>query len=183
MTAVNSATDPLLDLVRLAQQGDRRAFEQVFEHSYPTLYRFAFQWSGVVADAEDIAQLAAIKLAKSLGQFRFQSAFSTWLYRLVVNVAIDWARANKRHQGENPPEAEEFAAEGHQGFGQVMLSQLLVKIDSLGAGYKEAVILVLGEGCSHKEAAEILSVKESTVSWRIHQVRQYLAQQDGGSHE
>ena len=170
--------------VRAAQSGDQQAFAQVFDHCYGTMYRYALKWSGNVADAEDITQQASIKLAKSIGQYQFESAFTTWLYRLVINAAIDWQRSNQRHAGEDVSAHEPDVVSGEgSGFNWVLLQQLIERVTELGEGFREAVVLVLGEGFSHQEAAQMLAVKESTISWRIHQVRKVLTEQLGGGHE
>jgi RNA polymerase sigma-70 factor (ECF subfamily) len=165
-------------LIKQAQSGDESSFAQVFDHCYDIMYRYALKWSGDPDDAADITQQSSLKLAQNIQQFRFESAFSTWLYRLVINCAKDWQRNQRKHSSsvdddyrESPvPELSE-----NSGFNWILLRQILTKIHSMGEGYKEAVILVLGEGLSHFEAAQILSVKESTVSWRIHQARKFIA--------
>lgn len=159
-------------LIKQAQAGDRQAFARLLETEYDVIYRFALKWCQQPADAEDVAQLACIKLAKSLGQFRFESAFRTWLYRLVLNCARDWQKSQARHaHGEvtDEPVAPDLSAETG-----LFLAAVLAWVASLGEGFKEAVLLVLGEGLSHGEAADILGIKESTVSWRLHQVRKRL---------
>ncbi|MFT5084649.1 MAG: RNA polymerase sigma-70 factor (ECF subfamily) [Lentisphaeria bacterium] len=169
------------ELIRTAQSGDSVAFERLLNLRYDTVYRFAMGWCGCHADAEDIAQLACIKLARGLHQFKFDAAFTTWLYRLVINCAKDWQRSQGRHaqteqandmadrDGTHP---EATAADNPEA--QVYLRQILSWAERLGEGFKETLVLVCGEGLSHAEAAHILDVKESTVSWRIHNVRQKL---------
>ena len=71
-----------LALIRRAQAGDQTAFGDLLELYYDTIFRFAWKWCRHRVNAEDIAQLACIKLANSLAQFRFQAAFTSWLYRL-----------------------------------------------------------------------------------------------------
>jgi len=117
-----------------------------------------------------VAQQACIKLARSIGQFRFEAAFTTWLYRLVVNCARDWQRSQVRHAGDEVPElAAADCAES-----AVMLQQVCALVDGMGPGFRETLALVLGEGLTHAEAASILEVKESTVSWRVHEMRKRL---------
>jgi RNA polymerase sigma-70 factor (ECF subfamily) len=84
-------------LIRRAQAGDRTAFEALLNQYYDVIYRIAYKWSGVRADAEDITQNVCIKLARSIGLFGFRSAFLSWLYPLVINTAKDWARQQKAH--------------------------------------------------------------------------------------
>lgn len=161
------------NVIRAAQAGDRKAFEHLLEARYDSIYRFALKWCGNESDAEDIAQLACIKLAKGIKQFDHRAQFSTWLYRLVINCAQDWQRQQKRHQGGEQMNDE---LQVHTGMGEIViyLTQVLAWIAHLGAEFKETVVLVFGEGLSHAEAAKVLQVKESTVSWRIHKVRKAL---------
>lgn len=173
-------------LIRAAQGGDRTAFAQLLALVYDLIYRFAFKWAGNRFDAEDITQQACIKLAKVISQFRFESAFTTWLYRLVVNCANDWGRAEKRHEAKGPehspamaqgppePEHSEVCAGAGAEEASVELHQLLAQVTAMGKGFKETLLLVLAQGMTHAEAAQILGIKESTVSWRIHEIRKQL---------
>jgi RNA polymerase sigma-70 factor (ECF subfamily) len=126
-------------------------------------------------DAEDIAQQACIKLATAIGTYRFKAAFSSWLYRLVLNCAHDWHRQQSRHVGGELPEDGGEGAEDHGGESQIYLQQVLSRVDAMGEGLRDALVLVVGEGLSHAEAADLLGVKESTISWRLHEVRKRLA--------
>jgi len=161
-------------VIAAAVGGDRQAFAMLLDGQYNRIYRFAYRWCGNAADAEDITQLACIKLAKSISQFRGESAFSSWLYRLVINCAKDWQKSQARHQGDC--EITDDIAVHHSGNeAAVLLVQVLKQVDAMGDGFKESALLVFAEGLSHKEAADMLGVKESTISWRIHEIRQRLA--------
>lgn len=172
-------------LIRSAQAGDARAFEALLERHYDLLYRFAWKWCGNRADAQDITQQACLKLAHALGSFRFESAFSSWLYRLVINCAKDWARSQRRHGGLGVEEGIETASDSGVVEHQAYLWQLLHKLDALPEGIKETLLLVHAEGLTHGEAARVLQVKESTVSWRLHEFRKHyrLALGSGGTCE
>lgn len=179
-------------LIRQAQAGDSAAFAQLLAQYYDNIFRFAYRWCGNRTDADDVTQLACIKLAQAISQFRFEAAFSSWLYRLVINCAKDWYKSQNRHQHEaiddwneaaddwiEPERAPDQTAEH-----SIYLQQLLRQLDQMADGYKETALLVHGEGLSHAEAAAILQVKESTVSWRLHEIRKQLQllqqQSDGG---
>src|SRR5512137_1381522 len=88
-------TQELQETIRRAQRGDRDAFSRLVEGHYASIFRFACRYCGDRQDAEDVAQQACIKLARAIGQFRFESAFSTWLYRLVINCARDWRKSQR----------------------------------------------------------------------------------------
>src|SRR6188472_3158752 len=139
------------NLIRRAQGGDSTSFAELLDLHYDTIYRFAWKWCGHQANAEDIAQLACMKLANSLGQFRFQAAFTSWLYRLVISCAQDWQRSQQRHQhldlsGSEPTQDEDRAEDA------IYIDQLLQQLEGLGEGMKETALLVHAEGLSHAEA-------------------------------
>lgn len=167
-------------LIDLACGGSARAFETLVRRHYDTMYKFAFRWCGNRSDAEDVTQEACIKLAWSLGSFGKKSAFSSWLYRLVINTAKDWRRVRARHHGSTRT-AEPFASEidsrkaSTAGIEEAYFAkQVLAEIGTLPTAERAAVILVLGEGLSHRQAAEVLDCAEGTVSWRIHEARRKL---------
>ena len=159
-------------LIEKAQGGDRAAFEALLRAHYDTIYRIAYRWCGNQADAQDITQLACIKLARAIETFRFQSAFVTWLYPLVINTAKDWAKAGRRHRADDLAEADRPVAPVAEA--QVYARQLLEQVQALPAREREAIFLVFSEGLSHGEAALVMACRESTVAGYIHQARKRL---------
>lgn len=169
-------------LIRSAQSGDAAAFAQLLTGCYDQIFRFAWRWCGNRTDAEDITQLACIKLAQTLGQFRFEAAFGSWLYRLVINCAKDWHRSQQRHQHDDMEQLEHEVRSDQRAETGIYLQQILQRLDSFAEGFKETALLVHAEGLTHAEAAAVLQVKESTISWRLHEIRkqlQHLQQGDG----
>jgi len=164
-------------LIRRAQGGNGRAFGELVNRHYDTIYRFAWKWCRHRANAEDIAQQACIKLALSLGQFRFQAAFTSWLYRLVISCAQDWQRAQQRH-AHTDLSGSEPTADPHRAEDAIYSDQLFQQLDELGEGMRETALLVHAEGMSHAEAGAILGVSESTISWRVHIMRKQMQQRE-----
>jgi len=164
------------ELIRRAQGGDGAAFEALLRLHYDTMYRTAYRWCGNRADAQDITQSACIRLARSIGSFRFGSAFATWLHPLVINIAKDWARNRARHasDGLDPEQAEAPVADCPIAEQKVYARQVLDHIRALSEREREAIFLVFGEGLSHREAATAMTCQESTVSWYIHEARKKL---------
>ena len=80
------------DLITDAQQGDLVAFRKLIEKHSPRVYSIAYQITGNSADAQDIAQEIFIKLYGTLHKFSHKYRFTTWLYRMAVNTAIDYQR-------------------------------------------------------------------------------------------
>ena len=166
-------TQDLQEIIGRAQRGDRDAFSRLVEDHYALIFRFACRYCGDRQDAEDVTQQACVKLARTLVQFRFESAFSTWLYRLVINCARDWLKSQHRRESV---ELDDMPVSGkHES--TVLLQQVMVLVDTMGEGFRDSVVLVLGMGMTHAEAAAILEVKESTVSWRLHEIRKRLNDQ------
>jgi RNA polymerase sigma-70 factor (ECF subfamily) len=162
--------------IRAIQAGDRDAFALLVEEYYALMLRVALRSTGHQRDAEDITQQACIKLGRSIGSYRFESKFSTWLYRLVINCAHDWRKSQARHLHEmNDQDISEAGSELSADAG-IRLGQVMKAIEALGQHFADTVVLVIGEGLTHREAAAALDVKESTISWRLHEIRKRLSE-------
>src|ERR1700712_4760322 len=83
-------------LVGRAKGGDRLAFEQLVEQHYDFIFRTACKWTGKRSDAEDVAQEVCIKLATAIHSFDGRSAFTSWLYRVTINMVRDMQRSTVR---------------------------------------------------------------------------------------
>ena len=122
-------------LIRRAQGGDATSFAELLDLHYDTIYRFAWKWCGHAANAEDIAQLACMKLATSLAQYRFQAAFTSWLYRLVISCAQDWQRSQQRHDHDELPD-EEAMTESPRHEDGIYLAQVLAQLGETRRGHE-----------------------------------------------
>lgn len=160
------------ELIKQAQNGDARAFEDLVNRYYDMMFKVAYKWCGNQENAEDIAQEACIKLARGLDSFKHDSIFTTWLYRIVVNAAKDWFKKQNRHKGS--AEALETLSVQSTAESQLHAKDVLAEVHKLPEGERDALLLVVMEGLTHKEAADILECKESTISWRIHEARKKL---------
>jgi RNA polymerase sigma-70 factor (ECF subfamily) len=93
-------------LIRRAQGGDRTAFDVLVRRYDRDVLRLAIKVVGSAEEAADLYQEAFLKVYRSLSRFRFESAFSTWLYRVVMNVCLDHLRRQKSRNEVQPPESE-----------------------------------------------------------------------------
>ena len=84
-----------LSLIRRAQEGDRSAFDSLVRLYDQNVLRLALQVVGSPEEARDLYQEAFLKVYRSIGQFRREAKFSTWLYRVVMNVCLDHLRRQK----------------------------------------------------------------------------------------
>jgi len=164
-----------LELAKRAGAGDRDAFQEILERHYDTLFRVAIRFTGSEADAEDIAQDVCLTLAVKIASFRGQSQFSTWLYRVAMNACRDFARKRKTASAmQESYAAFREADEADQRHNARRVSWLTEQVQGLSPRLRETAVLVLGEDLSHADAAAALGCAESTVSWRMHEVRNKL---------
>jgi RNA polymerase sigma-70 factor (ECF subfamily) len=165
------------ELAGWAAAGDADAFCVLLERHYDGIFRLAFRFTGNRADAEDIAQDICVGLVDRLGAFRGEAKFTTWLYRIVVNACRDrWRhRATVQRATENFAAVEDLrrAADAERGEQMAWVWEMLSRFSE---DIRETAILVLAEQLNHGEVAAILGVKESTVSWRMHELRKGLKQ-------
>jgi RNA polymerase sigma-70 factor (ECF subfamily) len=176
-------------LVRSAQTGDRQAFAMLVERHYRLMFKIAWQWCGNREDAEDIAQDSAIKLAQNIRSFSFDAAFTTWLYRIVINAAKDFYKAKNRRGSREMPlfEDVEYVSSAPDPEQQLGNKDVLRAIHALPETLRETVVLVCWQGMSHKEAGQVLDCPEGTISWRVSEARKKIAatlelQQKGKRH-
>lgn len=164
------------DLILAVQRGERDAFAALLERHYTLIFKTAWKWCGNRENAEDIAQEVSIKLAHAVDQFRFESAFTTWLYRLTLNVAKDYYRARNRRQAREEPMYEDmvYASQEATPEEKAQYKDLLRAIAVLPDALRETVLLVCWQGMSHHEASLVLRCSEGTVSWRVHEARKKI---------
>ena len=162
-------------LVDRAAAGEREAFAALVERHYGLIYRVAVRVLGDDEAAADLAQDVCVGLAARLPSWRGESRFSTWLYRVVVNAARDRLR-REGAQRRNEAAFAEVDAMTRAGAAAIDAEALWLRqvLGALDEDLRTTVVLVLQEGLRHAEAAEVLGVAESTVSWRMHQVRRRL---------
>jgi RNA polymerase sigma-70 factor (ECF subfamily) len=162
-------------LARRAGNGDREAFRLLLERHYESVYRIGFRLLGDFGDAEDLAQEVCVGLARKLKSYRGESRFTTWLYRVAVNAARDAIRrrASSRRLNQAYADVTALVQAGHD-VRQEEVRWLYEALGALADDLRETAILVLSEELSHAEAGAALGVKESTVSWRMHEVRKRL---------
>lgn len=164
-----------LDLALRAKTGDGTAFRLLLERHYDMIFRLARRLLGSAVEAEDVAQDICLGLADRIASFRGDSRFSTWLYRVAVNACRDHRRkqaSRARIQADYVSFVTHDAADWADGVARK--DWLKAALGSLDDALRETALLVVGEEMSHAEAAEILGIAETTVSWRMHEVRKRL---------
>lgn len=157
------------------------AFETALIRILPRLRRFAHGLTRDAADADDLTQRAAERALKSRAQWQPGTNFDAWAYRILRNLWIDTARSRQRRDKVIAP-AEDAEAVGAPGDAEAAAERLFLMraMDRLPDEQREAVALVMIEGLSYAEAAEVLEVPAGTLTSRLVRGRQALAKMLGG---
>jgi RNA polymerase sigma-70 factor (ECF subfamily) len=162
------------------RQGDREAFRLLFEAYKDRVFSIAlYSFEGDEAAASDVAQQIFLKLMTSIGQFRGDSAFTTWLYRLVINACIDERRRRRRLLpfGDTGPMSRlEDRRSQEKQYARTELSESVQKaIGQLRPKLRLPILLKYVEGLSYEEIATILDCSKGTIASRLNRGHKELA--------
>jgi RNA polymerase sigma-70 factor, ECF subfamily len=164
-------------------KGDTAAFQEVVDATSARLVRLSARMLGNMADAEDVVQEAYVKAYRSLldGQFDRRAKVETWLYRIVVNAAIDARR--KRARRETSLEiAQDMAAVADSPIeARLALVEIADWLGALPPDQQAALVLKVVEGRESAEIAEILGCSEGAVEQRLVRARAALRQRRSDS--
>ena len=162
-------------LARRAAAGDAEAFSELVERHYGRIFGVGLRVLGDADHAADLAQDVCVKLPAKLARFQGDHGFVSWLYRVVVNAAHD---ARRRMQARRRNEALHVEVDLLRRAGNEArareLAWLRQALDALPDDLRITAILVCDEGLKHAAVGEILGISESTVSWRMHELRKRL---------
>ena len=167
------------DLVQAASAGDTEAFNQLVLRWERTIHALAFRVLGREDDARDVTQEAFLRAYRSLPRFKGEAKFSSWLYRIALNLCRDWLRKQRRRQDHPAPD-------GFEPFEQTVVDPInetaedLIVRRSLGEAVaklmaelpveqRTAIILKEYHGLTFREIAELVDCPLSTVKTRLYQ--------------
>ena len=167
-------------VIEACQQGDRDAFRLLFETYKDKVFSIAvYSSDGDRAQADDITQQIFLKLFTAIRQFRGDSEFTTWLYRLVVNACLDERRRRRRllPWGEMVAmknAGERKAQEKH--YARMEISQAVqAAIGELKPKFRLPILLKYIEGLSYDEIASVMGCSKGTVASRLNRGHSQLA--------
>ena len=178
------------ELVARVQRGDKRAFDLLVLKYQRKIMRLLSRMIREPSEVEDVAQEAFIKAYRALPQFRGESAFYTWLYRIAINTARNWQAANSRR----PAGSSIVETDDNETFDQIdnltdistpeslMASRQVVDtvnaaIDALPEDLRTAIVLREIEGLSYEDIAQTMNCPIGTVRSRIFRAREAIAAQ------
>ena len=175
-----------LTIIRRVQHGDTDAFEMLVAAYEKNVFNVALQMTGNREDAQDMAQEAFLKAYSSLSSFRGDSKFSSWLYRIVANVCLDFKRRQSRRPRssltveDDEGESVELDIADESQSPETLLERKLTR-DAVRRGLQELPpeqrqILLLREiqGLSYEEIGEVMDLEPGTVKSRIFRARKKL---------
>jgi RNA polymerase sigma-70 factor (ECF subfamily) len=178
-------SDPDAGLVFAAAAGDRAAFAELLKRHYDRVHALAWQLTGSRADADDIAQDVCCTLVEKIGSFRGEAKFTTWLCGITFNACRDLRRRRRSFSGLTERLAVlaglARAPDGRDLYDSIWLRSAIARL-------KPA--LARRGGARRRASSSAMArrprywrVAESTVSWRMHEVRRILAAEGGGEEE
>lgn len=179
---------PEEEVIRRAQRGDDGAYEEIFRRFVESAFATAYRLTGNTADAEDITQEAFVRAFSAIGGFEHRSSFHTWLYRILLNVAYDHFRKSAKERARTyikltDSEVAPVAAADTSPPAVVSAREeralLQAVLRELPEEQQVAVTLVYLDGMSCREAAEVMSAREGTVYYWLHEGRKFLARRLG----
>ena len=167
-------------VIEACQQGDRAAFQLLFETYKDRVFSIAvYSSGGDRAVADDVTQQIFLKLFTAIRQFRGDSEFTTWLYRLVVNACLDEKRRRRRllpwgdtvatkNPSEKKPQEKQYARREVSEAVQAALAELKPK-------FRLPILLKYIEGLSYEEIATVMGCSKGTVASRLNRGHSQLA--------
>jgi RNA polymerase sigma-70 factor, ECF subfamily len=161
-------------LVRRAQGGDRQAFSALVERHYALVHGCAWRRAGNRTDAEDIAQDVMAKLGGAILSLKEPAALRGFLLRLTINAVTDHFRKRTREMRGTEAYMSDPSIEAGAGGDEEADAALWAAVRRLPDKQRDAVVLVYGDGASHRDAAEAMGCAESTVSFHVHEARKRL---------
>ena len=166
------ATDERV-LIRYAQRGSRRDFEDMYRQPVGRIYVLCLRLTGNSADAEEGTQDTIVRAWHKLGSFRGSSAFGTWLYRIATNEALGSQRRAAR------PQRYLYVVETIDSAGaakDVVLDELEKAMARLPDRARHVFVLVAVYGFSHREVGRMLGIASGTSKAQLHRARKLLTE-------
>lgn len=158
-------------LLKRAKRGDAKAFETLISNSSGRMFALIGRMVDDRNAVEDVAQNAYIKAWLGLKEFRGQSSFSTWLYRIAVNEALTHIRRETRRRGMETGDSEalQFVTSGKSDESRVV-DKLTVRdaLSKLPQAYRTAINLSYMDELSYEEAAKVMEVPLNTYRTYVH---------------
>jgi len=168
--------------IERAKQGDAEAFEFLYNLHKRRVYSLCLRMTANTAEAEDLTQEAFLQLFRKIGTFRGESAFSTWLHRMAVNVVLMHLRKKglpvvsleEATEGDDDTPKKDFGADDPVLSGSVDRLRLQNAVDRLPPGYRSIFVLHDVQGYEHNEIATMVGCSIGNSKSQLHKARMKL---------
>jgi RNA polymerase sigma-70 factor (ECF subfamily) len=166
------------DLVLKIQRGEKECFSEIVRRSFEDTYALAYKITQDHHDASDVVQETYIRAYRSIDKFEFNSAFSTWLFRITANCAYSFIKDKQKRQPADFTELEDLQS-GHGDpvaviFAKADKSKIENALKSLAPQLRAVLVLKDMYGFSVKEIAKHLGISIPATKTRIHRARKIL---------
>lgn len=152
-------------------------FEALLDQHRGILFRVVRTYCRRTEDQQDLAQEIRLQLWRSLGKFDGKRAFSTWMYRIAINVAVSWTRLSSNRKVVSLADVDEPATTARIDDDQRELYALIDGLDSMN----KALLLLTLEDLNHAEIGEVLGISAINVATKLSRLRQRLRAQASGN--
>jgi RNA polymerase sigma-70 factor (ECF subfamily) len=179
--------DPDRDLIVRWQAGDEEAFEELIRRHESRVYRLLYRMMGNKEDAEDLTQETFLSLHRHGHRFRAEARFSTFVYRVAANAALNRRRSlgrgrarigklrTRQDAGDDLPSSPRNPEDS--ALGAELSEHVRGALDGLSPSLRMPIVLYDIEGLAYGEIAKVLGIAEGTVKSRIHRARQAMREQ------
>lgn len=170
------------DIIKKAAGGDQSAFESIYRASSKFVYNVAWRIVSKHEDAEEVTQEVFLTVYRKLSSFKFQSSLKTWIYRVTINIALNYAKKLSRTRNKTTEYNEQIHCAGVLGEAEAIVdkehNEKLVKVllNTLTSDQKTCMVLRNIEGLSYREIADVLNININTVRSRLNRGRETLLQ-------
>jgi RNA polymerase sigma-70 factor (ECF subfamily) len=168
---------PDSELVRQIQSGDDAGFDELMRRYKRPVMNFAFRMLGNAEDAEDIAQDIFVRVYQKLNTYRTETKFSTWLFAMARNAAIDRMRWRARHPTksiESTPEIAMVSGTTEAVGAREIGGQIAAAVARLPEDQRTALVLCEYRGMSYAEIAGVMRCSQKSVESRLYRAKQTL---------
>jgi RNA polymerase sigma-70 factor (ECF subfamily) len=168
---------PDSELVRQIQSGDDAGFDELMRRYKRPVLNFVFRMLGNAEDAADVAQDVFVRVYQNLDACRPDAKFSTWLFALARNAAIDRLRWRARHPTESMESAPEIAMSAGTAEdvnARETAGQIAAAVDKLPEDQRTVLVLSEYQGMSYAEIAGVMRCSEKSVESRLYRAKQAL---------
>ena len=160
--------------------GDQALLEELIRRHFDRIYRFVASMTGNCGEVDDLVQDVLLSVIRNVNQFRGESAFSTWVYRIASNRGRRHFETLPRYQTADWAEIEAVPArESTTAETGELKKRIDLAIDALSPALRAAILLTCVEGLSPEEAAAVENCSPANIHWRVHKARKILLSELG----